>query len=64
MLGFRTACEEAWGAGAYEEVLAVLPPQVREASGGLFPMDEWVPESFVVAWIETVWRGPAKQEPG
>ena len=63
MLGFRTACEQTWGAGVYEEVLELLPPQVREANGGLFPVEEWVPESFFVAWIESVWRGPAKRDP-
>ncbi len=62
VLGFRTACERTWGTGAYEQTLALLPNDVREATAGLLPMEEWVPEAFVVAWVGAVWRGPAKQD--
>jgi hypothetical protein len=25
------------------------------------PLDEWLPETFIIAWSEAVWRGPARQ---
>lgn len=62
VLGFRIACEQIWGEGAYEETLALLPAHVREATAGLIPLEEWVPETFVMAWADAVWRGPAKQD--
>ncbi len=60
VLGFRVACEQLWGKVAFEETIARLPPDARAATAGLIPLDEWVAESFLIAWAEAVWGGPAK----
>ncbi len=61
VIGFRAACEQIFGAAGYQETLALLPEDVRDATAGLLPMNEWVPEAFIVAWANAVYRGPAKR---
>jgi hypothetical protein len=60
VIGFRAASEELWGRGVYEQIVAALPPDVQRATAGLRPMEPWVPEGFIAAWAEAVWRGPAR----
>ncbi len=62
VVGFRAACEERFGPTGYAATLALLPEDVREATAGLRPMDEWVPEAFIVAWATAVYRGPAQKD--
>jgi hypothetical protein len=62
VLGFRIACEQIWNKDSYEQAVALLPLAVRESTAGLLPIQEWVPETYIVAWAEAVWRGPAQQD--
>ncbi len=61
VLGFRLACEETWGEEGLQRVIERLPPAIREATAGLVPLDEWIPEDFIIGWCHTVWEGPAQR---
>ena len=61
VLGFRVACEETWGARGLVRAVELLPAPIREATAGLMPLDEWIPEEFIIAWSQAVWDGPAKR---
>lgn len=61
VLGYRLACEEMWGKHGLACVVKLLPDAIREATAGLMPLDEWIPEEFIVAWAQAVWDGPAER---
>jgi hypothetical protein len=61
VLGFRLACEETWGKRGLDRAVALLPAPIREATAGLMPIDEWIPEEFIVAWAQATWEGPAQR---
>jgi hypothetical protein len=61
VLGFRLACEERWGPEGLARAVELLPASIREATAGLMPLDEWIPEDFIIAWSQAVWDGPARR---
>ena len=61
VLGYRLACEEMWGKRGLARVVELLPAAISEATAGLMPLDEWIPEEFIIAWAQAVWEGPAER---
>ena len=61
VLGFRIACEEMWGPDGLDQTVVRLPRAIRDATAGLIPLEEWIPEEFIIAWAHAVWEGPAQR---
>ena len=62
LIGFRTACEQMWGAAGIDAIVRELPPEVRDRTAGLLPLPEWIPLEDLIAWHQAVWNGPAKRD--
>lgn len=62
LIGFRTACEQMWGETGARETIDALPSDVRERTGGIRPLPDWIPLGDLIAWHEAVWDGQAKRD--
>lgn len=62
LIGFRSACEQMWGAAGYGAIRAALPADVSERTAGLLPLPDWVPLDDLIAWHMAVWNGPARRD--
>ena len=57
----RAAAVELYGDGGLRETAERLPPDVRGALiDSALITDRWLPERFVMAWLEAVFAGPAR----
>ena len=61
LIGFRTACEDMWGAAGLKAIADALPPEVRDRTASLRPLDDWIPLDDLIAWHVAVWNGPARR---
>ena len=62
LIGFRAACEEMWGEKGFAQICAALPPDVRERTAGILPLDKWNALEDLIAWHRVVWQGPAARD--
>ena len=62
VVGLRPAVEEIWGKVGVDAVRTAMPGDFLASTAGMVPSDEWVPVSFVVAWNDAVWEGPAARD--
>ena len=62
LIGFRTACEQMWGAAGIDAICRELPSDIRERTAGLLPLPEWIPVEDLIAWHQVVWSDLAKRD--
>jgi hypothetical protein len=62
LIGFRTACEQIWGAAGLQAICSGLPADVRERTAGMRPLPKWNDVADLIAWHHAVWNGPAGRD--
>jgi hypothetical protein len=62
LIGFRAASEEMWGKAGVDAICRELPEDIRERTGGLRPLPEWIPLEDLIAWHRVVWDSLAKRD--
>jgi hypothetical protein len=57
----RQAAVDLWGQAGLDAIGALLPDDARrDTVESALVAVEWLPERYVLAWHEAVWRGPAR----
>jgi hypothetical protein len=62
LIGFRAACERMWGPAGLATICDALPPEVRERTAGMRPLDKWIAVEDLIAWHHAVWNGPTGRD--
>src|SRR5262245_28555750 len=63
LMAFREAAMELWGEAGLRDIGQRLPEAARAETLDISTVNlAWVPEAYVLAWYDAVWRGPCEQQ--